>query len=177
VAAQFEALSGADTVDSIWQGVVEDFSDIPSASDALRVVVRLSVASGLGGILGLERAFHGKAAGMRTHMLVALGAALFALIPQLAGMPMSEMGRVVQGIVTGIGFIGAGAILKHSEEQQVKGLTTAAGLWVTAAIGMAAGMGREMSALVGTGLAFIVLAFFQGIEDRVTGGANHKEAP
>ena len=165
-------------MESIWHGVAEDFSDIPSLGEVLRVLVRMILAAGLGGILGLERARHGKAAGLRTHMLVALGAALFALVPQQAGMHIQDMSRVVQGIVTGIGFIGAGSILKQSEEHQVKGLTTAAGLWLTAAIGMAAGMGRETTALMGTGLAFIVRAFFQSNEDKVTGGpGSHGHSP
>jgi putative Mg2+ transporter-C (MgtC) family protein len=102
-------------------------------------------------------------------MLVALGAALFALVPQQAGMNLGELSRVVQGIVTGIGFIGAGAILKQSEEHQVKGLTTAAGLWLTAALGMAVGLGREMTAILGTVLAYVILAYFPEVEQRVAG--------
>ena len=158
-------------MDSIWQGVVQDFSDVPHLGEVLRILIRMILAAGLGGVLGIERARHGKSAGMRTHMLVALGAALFALVPQTAGMKIADMSRVVQGIVTGIGFIGAGAILKQTDEHQVKGLTTAAGLWLTAAIGMAAGMGRETTAILGTGLAYVVLAFFQGVEQKVAGEA------
>jgi putative Mg2+ transporter-C (MgtC) family protein len=158
-------------MDSIWQGVAQDFSDIPSLGEVLRILVRMILAAGLGGVLGTERARHGKSAGMRTHMLVALGAALFALVPQTAGMNIQDMSRVVQGIVTGIGFIGAGAILKQTDEHQVKGLTTAAGLWLTAAIGMAAGMGRETTAILGTVLAFAVLAFFHRIEEKIAGEA------
>jgi putative Mg2+ transporter-C (MgtC) family protein len=127
------------------------------------------LAAALGGVLGMERTRHGKSAGLRTHMLVALGAALFALVPQQAGMQLADMSRVVQGIVTGIGFIGAGAILKQSEEHQVKGLTTAAGLWLTAALGMAVGLGREMTAILGTVLAYVILAYFPEVEQRVAG--------
>jgi putative Mg2+ transporter-C (MgtC) family protein len=158
-------------MDSIWHGIAQDFSDVPSIGEVLRVLVRMILAAGLGGVLGVERARHGKAAGMRTHMLVSLGAAMFALVPQTAGMKIEDMSRVVQGIVTGIGFIGAGAILKQSELHEVKGLTTAAGLWLTAAIGMAAGMGRETTAILGTCLAFVVLAFFQGVEEKMAGEA------
>ncbi|OAI53052.1 methyltransferase [Planctomyces sp. SCGC AG-212-M04] len=161
-------------MESIWQGVVQDFSDVPSLSEVLRVFIRMVLACVLGGVLGIERALHGKSAGLRTHMLVALGAALFALVPQQAEMKIADMSRVVQGIVTGIGFIGAGAILKQSEAHQVKGLTTAAGLWLTAAIGMAAGMGREMTAILGTGLAYVVMAYFQGVEQKIAGeSASH----
>lgn len=156
-------------MESIWHGVVQDFSDVPGFGEILRVLIRMILAAVLGGVLGMERTRHGKSAGLRTHMLVALGAALFALVPQQAGMKLADMSRVVQGIVTGIGFIGAGAILKQSEEHQVKGLTTAAGLWLTAAIGMAAGMGREMTAILGTALAYVILAYFQAVEEKMAG--------
>ena len=73
-------------------------------------------------------------------------------------MPLADLSRVLQGVITGIGFLGAGTILKHEREEQIEGLTTAAGLWLTAAVGTAAGMGREASAVLGTGLAFIVLS-------------------
>ncbi|QDT52235.1 putative Mg(2+) transport ATPase [Caulifigura coniformis] len=159
-------------MDDLWKGVVEDFSDIPSIAESLRFLVRLVLAAALGGLLGFERARSGKSAGLRTHMLVALGSALFAMIPQQAGVTLTDMSRVVQGIVTGIGFIGAGAILKQSESQQVHGLTTAAGLWLTAAIGMSAGMGREMTAILGAVLAFVILAALQGVESRVTRSLN-----
>jgi putative Mg2+ transporter-C (MgtC) family protein len=162
---------------SIWHGVAQDFSDLPSTAQVLRVLVRMILAAALGGVLGLERTKHGKAAGLRTHMLVALGAALFALVPEQAGTKLADMSRVVQGIVTGIGFIGAGAILKQSEAHQVKGLTTAAGLWLTAALGLAAGMGRLMTAILGTVLAYIVLAYFQGVEEKFVGeSATHNHS-
>lgn len=156
-------------MESIWQGVVQDFSDIPSFGEVIRITIRLVLAAGLGGVLGMERARAGKSAGLRTHMLVALGSALFALVPYQAGMKIEDMSRVVQGIVTGIGFIGAGSILKLSQTKEVQGLTTAAGLWLTAAIGMAAGMGRESTAILGTVLAFAVLAFLQRVENLATG--------
>ena len=86
-------------------------------------------------------------------MLVALGAALFVLVPQQAGVTAADMTRVLQGLVAGIGFLGAGAILKKGDEGEIEGLTTAAGIWLTAAIGIAAGMGREASAVLSTVLA------------------------
>jgi putative Mg2+ transporter-C (MgtC) family protein len=156
-------------MDSLWEGIARDFSDLPSPGQALRVLVRMILAVALGGVLGLQRTRSGKSAGLRTHMLVALGAALYALVPQEAGMKLADMSRVIQGIVTGIGFIGAGAILKQSEAHQIHGLTTAAGLWLTAALGMAAGMGREVTAILGTALAFVILSFFQDLEEKVAG--------
>jgi putative Mg2+ transporter-C (MgtC) family protein len=121
--------------------------------------VRLLMAALLGGILGFEREHKGKAAGVRTHMLVALGAALFVLVPQMSGSQADAMSRVVQGVIAGIGFLGAGTILKNQEgdEGHVKGLTTAAGLWMTAAIGVSAGLGREATAVVSTLLALAIL--------------------
>ena len=84
-------------------------------------------------------------------------AALFVLVPQQAGMTVSDLKRVIQGVVAGIGFLGAGAIIKNRHEDDVRGLTTAAGVWMTAAIGIACGLGRESTALLSTLLALIVL--------------------
>lgn len=144
----------------VQETLVAEFSDITDASQLTRISVRLLMAAVLGGILGFEREHKGKAAGVRTHMLVSMGAALFVLVPQTAGADPAAISRVVQGIVAGIGFLGAGTILKGNtlDTHQVKGLTTAAGLWMTAAIGVAAGMGREATALLSTLLALGVFA-------------------
>ena len=152
-----------------WQGVIEDFSDLPAMAQVIRIAVRLLMAAVLGGVLGFERERSRKAAGLRTHMLVALGSALFILIPQQAGMAMADLGRAIQGLVTGIGFIGAGAILKRPEQEEVQGLTTAAGLWLTAAVGMAVGLGREASAILGTFLALLILSAAQRISMWLSG--------
>lgn len=146
---------------NVWQQISTtfrvEFSDLNDVSEITTLVIRLIIAALLGGILGFERESKGKAAGIKTHMLVALGAALFVLIPQQAGLAASELSRVVQGVITGIGFLGAGAILKANEEKNLKGLTTAAGIWLTAAVGVAAGLGRESSAVVCTLLALFIL--------------------
>jgi putative Mg2+ transporter-C (MgtC) family protein len=141
----------------IGQTVAAEFSDVPDLAQATRIVVRLMLAALLGGLLGLERENKGKAAGVRTHMLVAMGAALFVLIPQQAGILPADLSRVIQGVVAGIGFLCAGSILKSEDEDRVRGLTTAAGMWLTAAIGMAAGLGREATAVISTALALVVL--------------------
>lgn len=148
-----------------WQGLVEDFSDLPGFGQVIRLAVRLALAAILGGVLGFEREKSGQSAGLRTHMLVALGAALFVLVPQQADMELADMSRVIQGVVAGIGFIGAGAILKQAEQQEVKGLTTAAGLWLTAAVGVAAGLGREVSAILGTVMAFFILSALRRVSE------------
>lgn len=145
----------------IWAQVTEtiaaEFSDVPDAAQATRIVVRLGMAALLGGLLGYEREHAGKAAGIRTHMLVAMGAALLVLTAEQAGVKPADNSRVLQGIIAGIGFLGAGTILKGDAESQVRGLTTAAGIWLTAAIGVATGLGRESTALLSTALALIVL--------------------
>ena len=121
-----------------------EFSDIDDAAQTTQIVLRLLIAASLGGLLGFEREMKSKTAGIRTHMLVCLGAALFVLIPQQAGATLGDLSRVLQGLVAGIGFLGAGAIIIGNQGSAPKGLTTAAGIWLTAAIGVAAGMGREL---------------------------------
>ncbi|NYE22713.1 MgtC/SapB family protein [Pigmentiphaga litoralis] len=141
----------------IWNTTVAEFSDLHDVAEMTRVCVRLLVAMVLGGLLGYERELRGTAAGLRTHMLVAVGAALFVLVPLQAGTQLADMSRVLQGVIAGIGFLGAGAIIKLGE-QQVRGVTTAASIWATAAIGIAAGMGREATAILSTVFALVILA-------------------
>ena len=142
----------------ILQTIRDEFSDISDPSQVTRVCVRLAVAVILGGMLGYERERRGISAGLRTHMLVALGAAIFVLVPLEAGISQADLSRVLQGVITGVGFLGAGAIIKLNQEQEIKGLTTAASIWLTAAIGVAAGMGREMTAILSALLAIFILA-------------------
>ena len=137
---------------------VQEFSDLGDAAQATRLVLRLTVAAVLGGLLGIEREHKGKAAGIRTHMLVAMGSALFVLVSQQSGVIAADMSRVIQGLIAGIGFLGAGTILKGQNEEKVQGLTTAAGIWMTAAIGMAAGLGLEVTATLSTLLALAIFA-------------------
>jgi putative Mg2+ transporter-C (MgtC) family protein len=131
---------------------------LPTFEQAVRVFLRLLAASVLAGIVGYEREKSGKSAGMRTHMLVAIGSAMFVIVPLEAGMSMADASRIIQGVTAGIGFIGAGAILKGTSEREVQGLTTAAGVWMTAAIGIAAGMGRIGIATISVAFAWIILA-------------------
>lgn len=130
----------------------------------MRVLARLLVAMILGGIVGLEREYDHKSAGIRTHMLVALGSALFTLVPHEAGMTIADLSRVIQGIAAGIGFIGAGTILKLTSEHEVKGLTTAASIWLTAAAGMAVGAGGIWPATLAVALAWFVLKIVLRLE-------------
>lgn len=152
---------------SLWQQIsnvfVAEFSDLKDVTEVIQIGIRLSVAAILGGLLGFEREQRGKAAGIKTHMLVCIGAALFVLIPFQAGVPEADMSRIVQGVIAGIGFLGAGAILKGQHEKDLKGMTTAAGIWLTAAIGVAVGMGREASAILCTFLALLILVIIPRI--------------
>jgi putative Mg2+ transporter-C (MgtC) family protein len=160
--------------DAVLQTLQSEFSDLPDAAQATRILVRLLMAALLGGVLGYERERHGKAAGVRTHMLVAMGAALFVLVPQQGGMDVADISRVIQGIVTGVGFLGAGAIIKRHSEEDVQGLTTAAGVWMTAAIGIACGLGREATAVLSTLLALLVLALVPKLVDWLPGKAGDR---
>jgi putative Mg2+ transporter-C (MgtC) family protein len=147
--------------DDVWGTVREEFTDIGDGASIVRIVVRLLVAVVLGGVLGWERESVGAPAGLRTHMLVSLGSALFVLIPLQAGMKMEDLSRVLQGVTAGIGFLGAGAIIKQRDRNDVRGLTTAASIWLTAALGVAAGMGREATALLSTLFALVILAILR----------------
>lgn len=119
----------------------------------LDLTIRLSMALVLGGAIGIEREYRAKEAGFRTHFLVALGSALFCIVSQYGfGFDLKDSSRVAAQVVSGIGFLGAGTII--FQKNVVRGLTTAAGLWVTAAIGLACGTGMYVAALVTT---FMVL--------------------
>ncbi|MGV3569067.1 MAG: MgtC/SapB family protein [Ramlibacter sp.] len=143
--------------DTISSTIAAEFSDI-DLRQLTQLLVRLLLAAMLGGLLGLQRERQGKEAGIRTHMLVAAGSALFVLVPLQAGMDSEGMSRVLQGLLAGIGFLCAGTILKLPSEEHVRGLTTAAGIWMTAAIGVACGLGRELTALVSALLVLAILA-------------------
>lgn len=146
-------------------------SGLPDKYELAHVIIRLLAAVVLGAIVGWERESAGKAAGLRTHILVALGTTLFVLAASGSGMSPDGVSRVVQGISTGVGFLGAGSILKLSATREIQGLTTAAGIWMTAAIGVAIGLGGLGLALLGTVLTWIVLAALGFLERRSQGKA------
>jgi putative Mg2+ transporter-C (MgtC) family protein len=162
---------------TVWLAIQAEFADIADLREVTQILVRLLMAAVLGAVLGFEREHKGKSAGVRTHMLVCLGAALFVLAPSMAGADEQALSRVIQGIVAGIGFLGAGTILKGNgqETSHVKGLTTAAGLWMTAAIGTAAGVGREATAVISTVLALLVLGSMPLLVERLEGEDERKQ--
>ena len=152
-------------MDLLWQELVFGF---PDRTHFAITVIRVIAAILLGGVVGIQREKAGKPAGLRTHMLVSLGTAVVVLACSEAGMNLDGLSRVIQGIVTGIGFIGAGSILKITEQRQIEGLTTAAGLWMTAAIGVAVGVGALGLAVLGTVLTLLVLALERYIDARLS---------
>lgn len=152
---------------TVWHTLQSEFSDIADVEGYTRMMTRLGIAVILGGVIGYERERRGKAAGLRTHMLVSLGAALFVLAPLQGGMHVNDLSRVLQGVISGIGFLGAGAIIKWSSEGEIKGLTTAATIWLTAAIGVAAGMGKELIAIFSALLALVILDLLHRVERKM----------
>jgi putative Mg2+ transporter-C (MgtC) family protein len=148
-------------MDILWEelrGGWQEFGPV------IRMAVRLLAAAILGGVLGIERQYEHKSAGMRTHMLVALGSALFTAAPLLGGVSAEHVTRIIQGIAAGIGFVGGGTILKMTDQHEVRGLTTAANIWLAAAVGVAAGAGWLIPAVVSTLLALVILYILYRVE-------------
>ncbi|MDF1502758.1 MgtC/SapB family protein [Roseisolibacter sp. H3M3-2] len=141
-------------MDIIWQELSGGLVD---GEKAARVAFRLVAAMLLGAVVGAERESAGQFAGLRTHILVALGAALLVVIPSVEQQDTEDVGRVIQGIATGIGFIGAGAVLKLRDREEIRGLTTAAAVWVTAAAGVASGLGFVGVAAIAVALTWVTL--------------------
>jgi putative Mg2+ transporter-C (MgtC) family protein len=136
---------------------------IETVEEFALMALKLAVAIGLGGLVGLERQLTRKPAGLRTHMLVCLGACLFTVV-SIEGFG-ADPARVAAGVVTGIGFLGAGAIMGSGHH--VRGITTAATLWVTAAIGLCVGAGMYVTAILSSVLVFAVLKLWK-LEDELS---------
>ena len=126
------------------------------------------IAALLGAVIGVQRERVGKPAGLRTHMLVALGAALFMVGAVESGLENEGLAQVTQGISAGMGFIGAGAILKLSKEDEISGLTTAAGVWMTAAVGVTVGLGHLGAAVLSVVFTFIILSMLWRMESYIS---------
>ena len=156
----------------VWEELAAGF---PEAEAMTRMTVRMIVAMSFGAVIGIQRERAGKPAGLRTHMMVALGAAVFIIASGEFGMNPDSISRVIQGLITGTGFLGAGAILKLYEKRAVEGLTTAAGIWMTAALGVAVGLGRFGLALLATLLAWMTLSLMRQLEHILNKGARRSE--
>src|SRR5260370_7129592 len=150
-------------MDVFWQELTSGLHD---SKQLTHVIIRLLAATVLGGIVGIQRESTRKLAGLRTHMLVSGARAVFVISCSGVGMSSDGLSRVIQGIVTGIGFIGAGTILKLSQEHEIRGLTTAASVWMTAAIGVTVGLGNLGMGLMITILALVILAL-EKLEHRI----------
>jgi putative Mg2+ transporter-C (MgtC) family protein len=128
-------------------------------------LVRIGAAALLGGALGLEREWKGHWAGLRTHMMVSMGCAIFVIGGiAVAGEQSDAVTRVIQGIASGIGFLGAGTILKLDQKQEIKGLTTASSIWLAAALGTTAGLGRYALAVAAAIISLFVLGVLGPLE-------------
>jgi len=151
-------------MDEFWR---ELSAGMPSVAAGAVEAVKVLCAALVGGALGYERQLTGKEAGLRTHMLVCLGSCVFVMAVLSHDTSLDGVSRVVQGIATGIGFVGAGAILKLVEQRNIKGLTTAANIWFTAALGVAVGLGRFWLALAGTAVAWFILSTLEQLEKKL----------
>jgi putative Mg2+ transporter-C (MgtC) family protein len=151
-------------MDQFW---TELQNELPSTYEMLSVSFRLCLAAILGALPGIQRERLGQAAGLRTHMMVSVGAAIFVMAAIEAGASIADTTRVIQGLVTGIGFVGAGAIMKSKENLEVHGLTTASSIWLTAGLGTAVGIGRVFLPVLGSIVAVLILSLFAWISDRV----------
>lgn len=134
----------------------------------VETLLRLFVAFVLGGLIGFEREIRGKEAGFRTYSLVCLGSALMMIVSiqvfeAYKGMTQADPGRIAAQVVTGIGFLGAGAIIRSRDREMIKGLTTAAGIWVAAGIGLSCGLGYYLPAVVTTVLTLLILVVFSKV--------------
>jgi putative Mg2+ transporter-C (MgtC) family protein len=141
--------------------------NFPDVHQIVRVGWRLLIALFIGALIGIQRELTHKPAGLRTHMLVALGTALLVISGVEAGLSASDLSRVIQGMIAGIGFLGGGTILKLTQEHQVQGLTTAAGIWLTAAASASAGLGQIGPALLGVCFGLLVLTVMTRFEGRL----------
>lgn len=150
--------------EDIVAGIRAEFASLDDFKQFTQLTIRALFAGLLGGAIGLERERRGKDAGVRTLALVCLGTALFVAIPQLSHYPPEALSRIIQGITAGVGFLGAGAIIKHADQERIEGLTTAASIWLTSAIGVAIGIGSEVFALLGTVLALVILRVIPRLE-------------
>jgi putative Mg2+ transporter-C (MgtC) family protein len=136
------------------------------------VVIRLCLSVALGGLVGLEREMQGRAAGLRTHIMVCLGSCLIMLTSMYVfdiykSTAPVDPSRIAAGVITGIGFLGAGTIMRGGDGGGVRGLTTASSLWVVAATGLATGVGFYLAAVLTTALALAVLLFLGRFEKRI----------
>jgi putative Mg2+ transporter-C (MgtC) family protein len=151
------------------------------SDEMITIAVRLTLSVVVGGVIGLHRDLHRKPAGVRTHALVSLGTALMVIVVMPPGEDLvhryDALSRVIQGVLTGIGFLGAGVILRNPDMRQVRGLTTAATIWLTALLGVACGAGAYLPVVVAITLAAIVMLLGGRFERALRQRFPHKHGP
>jgi putative Mg2+ transporter-C (MgtC) family protein len=152
-------------METLWNELSAGFAD---PQHLIVILIRLIASALLGAAIGFERERAGKKAGLRTHMLVSTGTTVFVLAGLNSGMPHDAISRVIQGIITGIGFVGAGSILKSEGDRKIEGVTTSAAIWMAAAIGVSVGLGGLGLAILATALSLVVLRITYWFENRVT---------
>lgn len=158
---------------AIWDEFTAELTRSFVATPAAIAALRLLAAMLLGGLIGLEREVHDKAAGLRTHMLIAVAACLFSLIAlelivlqaTAPGDPRPDILRLIEAVTAGVAFLAAGSIIVSGGH--VKGLTTGAGMWMAGAVGLACGTGRAGLAVMATVLALVVLWLFRRLSERI----------
>jgi putative Mg2+ transporter-C (MgtC) family protein len=163
---------GEATLAEGWENII---GKVPDGVDVLRIGLRLLTAIFVGGCIGLQREVTHHSAGLRTHILVALGSAVLVIAGSQSAMSSGDVSRIIQGIVTGIGFLGGGAILKLTAEHEIRGLTTAATIWMTAAASVAAGLGRIITSLIALLFTMIVLGVLLKFEKRLGMRERHRQ--
>jgi putative Mg2+ transporter-C (MgtC) family protein len=158
-------------MDELWHDYSADLSD---PSILLRIVIKMSLCVLLGSIIGLNREHAGENAGWRTHILVTMASAAFVMALHESGVTLVAMVPLVAGMATGVGFLGAGVILRLPDSERIKGLTTAASIYLTAAVGCAIGLGRLWLPFVASLFGWFTLAYMRRWEHHVQGSPpNH----
>jgi putative Mg2+ transporter-C (MgtC) family protein len=157
----------------LWQEYGTELTDVAAL---LRVVLKMALAMALGSVIGLNREHAGENAGWRTHILVTMAAAAFVMAMRESGAAVADLVHVVQGVAAGVGFLGAGVILRLTDSVRVKGLTTAASIWLSAAVGSAIGVGRIWLPVVAAIFGWFTLAYVRRWENHVLGSPAEHDA-
>jgi putative Mg2+ transporter-C (MgtC) family protein len=158
-------------VETFWS----QWLGVQSADEILHMLVKLLVGMGAGALIGTQRQHSGKPAGLRTHVLVALGTTTFVVAA--IDMGHDALSRVIQGIAAGIGFLGAGNIIKHPAQPEIIGLTTAASIWMAAGVGIAAGLGEFALAVLGALLTWFTLTVLLRLERHIDSRVREQHPP
>lgn len=159
-------------MEELWHDYSSDLSD---PGILLRIIIKMSICLVLGSIIGLNREHAGENAGWRTHILVTMATAAFVMALHESGVALAALAPLVAGMATGVGFLGAGVILRMPDSERVKGLTTAASIYLTAAVGCAIGLGRLWLPIVVSIFGWFTLAYVRRWEHHIEGAPPTRE--